>query len=265
MGVCGQLRSSIGIRLRRLSDPTTLPRVIPPLHEDLDFNGPLSIERADRLLDRLGPLDGAHVVDLGCGWAELLLRAAARGAIAHGIDQDAAAIAHGQALAAARNLTVTLEAGDASTWQGTADVLIVTGSTHLWGGDHHTETTLRTAHAALPVGGRLLLGEGFWEHPPSEAQLAAMPITLDEYGTLPDLVDLALSHGYRLHYLTQATLDDWDDFQSRHALGWERWLAANPDHPEAASVRSKADTHRDYWLRGWRGVLGLAYLVLVKT
>lgn len=56
-----------------------------------------------------------------------------------------------------------------------------------------------------------------------------MPVTRDELRPLADLVDLAHEHGYRLHALSQATLDEWDDFQSRHARGWERWLAANPD------------------------------------
>ena len=241
--------------------------MIPPLHEDLDFNGPLSSTRADRLLDHLGPLTGAHVVDLGCGWAELLLRAVARGATGHGVDQDAEAIEHARSLASARGLTATLEAADAATWTGTPDVLVVNGSTHLWGGDPttHTATALRTAHTLLPAGGRLLLGEGFWEHPPPPSRLAAMPIPLEQYRPLAELVDLALSQGFRLHYLTQASLDDWDDFQSRHALGRERWLAANPDHPDAPAIRSTADTHRNYWLHGWRGVLGMAYLVLTRA
>lgn len=50
---------------------------IPPLYRALDFNSPLSDERADRLIRTLAPLAGLRVVDLGCGWAELLLRALA--------------------------------------------------------------------------------------------------------------------------------------------------------------------------------------------
>ncbi|SDO04698.1 SAM-dependent methyltransferase [Lentzea jiangxiensis] len=50
------------------------PPEIAPLHDDLTFHGPLSEERAARLIRSLLPLDNAHVLDLGCGWAELLLR-----------------------------------------------------------------------------------------------------------------------------------------------------------------------------------------------
>jgi len=93
--------------------------VISPLYEDLTFHGPLSISRADQLIRSLGRLDGQRVVDLGCGWAELLLRALATEPTATGVgvDKDAAAIEYGRTNADARGLSnrVTLMAGDAAT------------------------------------------------------------------------------------------------------------------------------------------------------
>ncbi|WP_189210160.1 SAM-dependent methyltransferase [Actinokineospora fastidiosa] len=236
---------------------------MPPLFEDLDFNGPLSSARADQLLTTLGPLEGRRVVDLGCGWGELLLRAVARGAVGHGVDLDAAAIEHGRATAEARGLAVTLEVGDAGAWTGSADVVIVNGATHVWGGDpvDHTANALRAVHELLRPGGRLLLGEGFWQVPPSAERLAVMPMVREEYRSMAELVDLALDHGYQLLHLSQATLDEWDDFESRHALGRQRWLQANPD---ATDVAARAAAHRTAWLRGWREVLGMAYLTLLK-
>lgn len=253
-----------------LARPTTLGTVsepvIPPLHHDLVFHGPLSEARADALISGLGPLDGKHVVDLGCGWAELLLRAVAAGtgATGHGIDLDPGAIARARANAATRALPVTFTTTDASTWHGEADVLIINGATHIWGGEPatHTANALRAARDLLTPNGRLLLGEGFWHTTPTPARLAAMPIPRDQYGSLPALVDLALAHGYRPLRLCQATLDEWDAFQSGHALGWERWLEANPDSPHRAAVTAKADTHRAHWLHGWREALGFAYLTL---
>ncbi|MFC5291039.1 class I SAM-dependent methyltransferase [Actinokineospora guangxiensis] len=233
--------------------------MIPPLHEDLDFNCPLSSERADRLLDHLGPLAGNHVVDLGCGWGELLLRAAARGAVALGIDQDADAIAHARASATARGVTAAFETGDATAWTGTADVIVVNGSTHIWS---TTEGALNTLRGSLRPAGRLLMGECYWRTEPTTAQLAEMPMTREEYGTLPQLVDLALTCGYRPLHIAEASPDEWNDFQSRHALGYEKWLAANPTHPEHAAITTKADNHRRAWLHGWHGVLGMAYLIL---
>ena len=46
----------------------------PPLHEDLTFLSPLSQGRAERLFDFLTAHEPATALDLGCGWAELLLR-----------------------------------------------------------------------------------------------------------------------------------------------------------------------------------------------
>lgn len=248
----------------------TTPR-IDPLHDDTTFHGPLSEERATRLIGSLGALDGAHVVDAGCGWAEFLLRVleAHPTATGLGIDRDAEAIDHGRANAAARGLSerVELVAGDLSEWTETpADVLIVNGASQVWGGDplDHTANALRAAQRILRPGGRLLLGEGFWEREPTEAQLAAMPVPRDQYGSMADLVDVALDHGFRLLWLEQASQDEWDEFESRHGLAWERWLLANPDSPHAPEIRAKADRQRAFRLRGWRGTLGMAYLTLVK-
>lgn len=243
---------------------------IAPLHEDLTFHGPLSEERAERLIRSLHPLDDAHVVDVGCGWAEFLLRTleAAPTATGTGVDRDAAAIDHAQANAEARGLAnrVSLQVADVAQWQSArpADVVIVNGASQVWGGDplQHTANALMAAKKLLGPRGKLLLGEGFWEREPTEAQLAAMPIPRDQYGSLADLVDLGHEHGYRLLAVEQANLDEWDVFENGHALAWERWLRDSPGSEHADEVRARADTHRTYRLRGWRGTLGLAYLTL---
>ena len=247
----------------------TSPKIT-PLYEDVTFHGPLSEERAARLIRSLMPLDDAHVLDLGCGWAELLLRTleAAPTATGTGVDRNEGDIAHARSNAEARGLTdrVTLVPADVAQWQPDrqADAVIVNGASQVWGGDplQHTANALTEVRKLLNPGGRLLLGEGFWQQEPTEPQLAAMPVPRDQYGSLADLVDLAHAHGYRLLAVEQASLDEWDVFENGHALAWERWLRANPDSVHAAEIRAKADTQRGYRLRGWRGTMGLAYLTL---
>ncbi|GHH51886.1 SAM-dependent methyltransferase [Lentzea cavernae] len=246
------------------------PPEIAPLHDDLTFHGPLSPERATRLIHSLMPLDDAHVVDVGCGWAELLLRTleAAPTATGTGVDLKAADIAHAQANADARGLTarVSLQVADVGQWHPArqANAVIVNGASQVWGGDplQHTATALAKVRNLLAPGGRLLLGEGFWQQEPTEAQLAAMPVPREQYGSLADLVDLAHSHGYRLLAAEQASLDEWDVFENGHGLAWERWLQANPNSDHAAEIRAKADAARNHRLHGWRNTLGLAYLTL---
>ncbi|KOV84333.1 cyclopropane-fatty-acyl-phospholipid synthase family protein [Nocardia sp. NRRL S-836] len=243
---------------------------ITPLHADVTFHGPLSEQRAARLIDSLLPLDGGHVLDLGCGWAECLLRTleAAPTATGTGVDRNEVDIAHGRANAEERGLAgrVSLQVADVAQWRPDrpADAVIVNGASQVWGGDplQHTANALTAARELMRPGGRLLLGEGFWEQEPTGAQLAAMPVPREQYRSLAGLVDLALEHGYRLLGAEQASRDEWDVFENRHGLAWERWLRANPDSPHAEEVRARADRQRNYRLHGWRGVMGLAYLTL---
>ena len=47
---------------------------LPPRFARLAFHGPLSEARAARLVARLTRTAPATVLDLGCGWGELMLR-----------------------------------------------------------------------------------------------------------------------------------------------------------------------------------------------
>ncbi|WP_017568967.1 SAM-dependent methyltransferase [Nocardiopsis halotolerans] len=246
---------------------------IPPLYRDADFNGPLSDAHAARLVRDLDSLEGRRVVDIGCGWAELLLRAleSEPTATGLGIDLGREAIEHGRANARARGLDerVELVVGDVGAWSGAhADVVVNNGASHVWGGDpvEHTVNALEAVSAMLAPGGRFLFGECFWLREPTEGELAAMrDVPRAQYRFLPDLVDLALSHGFRLRALSQASLEEWDDFESRHARGWEEWLLDHPDSPDAAEVRARADRHREFRVRGARSTIGLAYLSLIRV
>ena len=122
---------------------------------------------------------------------------------------------------------------------------------------------LKALRDLVTPGGRVLFGEGFWERPPSPAELAAMwPGTSSaEFTDLAGLVDLAVDAGFRPEWIETASLEEWDDFESGFHADVQEWLATHDD----PAVRAKADEHRSYWLRGYRGVLGLAYLTLIPA
>jgi ubiquinone/menaquinone biosynthesis C-methylase UbiE len=236
-------------------------------HALLDFNAPMSDARAYELINTLQPRVGATVVDFGCGWAELLLRIletepTARG---FGVDGDESGIARGRANATSRGLdkNVRLELADVTTWEGPlADIAISIGASHAWG---HTRSTLEAMYERTRPGGQVLLGDVFWEQPPTDDVLTLLEAKPDDYGTVAELVDLAMASGFRLLNLATANLDEWDSFESRWCAGRERWLAANPGHPEFDEVKAVVDEHRDGWLHGYRGYLGFAYLTLVRS
>ncbi|NBH02983.1 class I SAM-dependent methyltransferase [Amycolatopsis sp. SID8362] len=220
------------------------------------WNTPLSEAHAALLLDRLALGEG-NLVDLGCGWGELLLRAAARvpGLRATGVDTDSTSLERGRAAARERGLAVEFTEADAATWDGTAERAFCIGAAHAFGS---TKAALARLARVVPSG-RVLYGDGFWATPPNPAALEIFgPDTL----TLPELLDAAAGAGWRVLHVSTADQLEWDDFESTSKLAWQEWLLANPADPRAAEVRDWLDERQRQYVRDYRGVLGLAYLVL---
>jgi SAM-dependent methyltransferase len=236
-------------------------------HGRLDFNSPLSEWRAAELVEGLDVPGSARVLDLGCGWGELLLRLLATrpGATGIGVDTSARAVDRGIAAARARGLAdrVAFEISDAAaTTHRPADVVLCVGSSHAWGG---TPEALGALRALIRPGGTVLFGEAFWEREPTEVELAGLGARREEYGSLADLVELAMGFGFRPLEVAVANQDEWDSFESRWCAGLERWLLDHPDSADADQVGEVVDRHRSGWLRGYRGVLGFAYLTLAVS
>jgi SAM-dependent methyltransferase len=248
---------------------------LPPRGTRLTFHGPLSEARAARIVARLTGIGPRTVLDIGCGWGELMLRilTAAPGATGLGLDTDEGDLARGRDSARARKLdgrvTFVRESG-VGTSRGPADLVLCLGASHALTEVEppgHTAAALAELRRLVNPGGRVLLGEGFWHRTPTEAELAGMwpGTTAGEFGDLPGLADLAVSAGFRPAWIETATLEEWEDFESGYQCDEEEWLAAHPGHPEAAELRERVDQHRSFWLRGYYGLLGQAYLTLVPV
>lgn len=226
------------------------------------WNTPLSKPHAALLLQQLDIPAGAHVVDLGCGWGELLLQAVGAddtgSTTGTGVDIDDAALARGRRLAADRSLEqrVTFLKHDAAAWREPADRVLCIGASHAFGGTLAAFTAL--ADLVRP-GGRLLFGEGFWERPPT---VEATKILGAGIMPLADLVEHARSLGWRVLHVSTADQREWDDFESTWLAGRQEWLLRHPDDPRAAGLRDELDARLREYVGVYRGVLGLAYFVL---
>ncbi|WP_234359317.1 cyclopropane-fatty-acyl-phospholipid synthase family protein [Plantactinospora sp. BC1] len=223
------------------------------------WNTPLSEEHAELLLSRLDVPAGGSVLDLGCGWGELLLRAVAGGeaALGTGVDTDAAALERGRRAARERGLAqVDFVAQPAATWRRPADRVLCLGSAHAFGG---TAAALAALADLVRPGGRLLFGDGFWERAPSPE---AVEIFGADVLSLPDLVELIRGAGWRVLHLSTTDQREWDDFESTWRAGREEWLRAYPDDPRAAGVRDELDARLREYVGVYRGLLGLGYFVL---
>jgi SAM-dependent methyltransferase len=241
----------------------------------LAFHGPMSEARAAQLTARLARTSPSTILDIGCGWGELMLRilAAAPGATGIGIDVNDPDLARGRANARARGLsgrvTLARESG-LGTSRRPADLVLCLGASHALSEaepPRHTAAALHVLRRLVAPGGTVLLGEGIWEHPPTAAELSAMwPGTAaGELLDLASLVDVAVDAGFRPAWIETASPQEWEEFESGYQADEEEWLAAHPGHPKAAEVRERVDEHRSWWLRGYRNVLGLAYLTLVPV
>ncbi|MEK8105168.1 hypothetical protein NKG94_08085 [Micromonospora sp. M12] len=107
-------------------------------------------------------------------------------------------------------------------------------------------------------GGRLLFGDAYWERPHG----GVADIFGPDVPTLPGLVEAARERGWRLLHLSAADQREWDDFESTWLAGRQEWLLTYPEDPRAADVRAELDDRLHQYVGGYRGVLGLAYLVL---
>jgi len=250
---------------RHRSDHCVSEPPAPGRYAFLDFNAPLSDTRADAIARSLAEAAPRTVLDIGCGWAELMLRviAAAPTATGLGIDTDAETLARARANAADRGLDdrVTFVEAPAPVRHEPADIVICVGADHAYGGQ---EEALRVLHETVRPGGQLLFGSGFWEQPPSAEQARAVGLEPDSLPDLAGLVDLAIAAGFRPLYLQTANRDEWERFESGYLADLEHWLHRYGRSPESARIRETADNHRSGWLRGYRNVLGFAYLTLSR-
>jgi SAM-dependent methyltransferase len=240
-------------------------RDVPPpgYYEFLDFNAPLSGARADSIAAALARARPGSVLDIGCGWAELLLRvlSASDGTHGVGIDTDGAALDRARRNAHDRGLgeRVHFVEAAAPSEGDPVDLVICVGSDHAYGDQWQA---LEALHDLTKPGGRLLFGTTFWETSPTREQASAMGMEPDALSDLDGLVELAMNAGFRPLWTQTASRNEWETFESGYLADWEEWLHRYGGHPAAAEIRQKADTHRKGWLAGYRDVAGFAYLTL---
>ncbi len=217
------------------------------------FNAPLSMTRAEQLIDRLALQEPAVVVDLGCGHGELV-RALARRlteATVIGIDIDDSSVQSAEAKTQAAGLDdrARFEVADATTWSGTADAALCVGASHAFGGPGPMFNRL----ADVVPQGTVVVGDSNWQQPPS-------PWCLEAFGPLPDGLNevrqLASDAGWTVTRADESTMDEWDDFERT----WSEGVRAVGTEAAARFAESRQQEYLDHY----RGVLGFCWLELAR-
>ncbi|MFB7596578.1 SAM-dependent methyltransferase [Streptomyces sp. NPDC056160] len=233
-------------------------------HAGHPIAAPLDDDSVRLLLDRVLPHVDARVLDLGCGPAEWLLRAlAGRPRLrAEGVDVSADALARAREAAHALGVQdrLVLHHEDAADFAPahTFDVVLSVGATHAFGG---LRATLAAARRHLAPGGRVLIGDGFWERAPSpEAEEM-----LGDLGDLPSVMDTVAAGGWTPVGGHISARRELDAYEWAWTGSLASWALDHPADPDSAQALAAADAHRDEWVRVYRDCFGFVCLVLRPT
>lgn len=223
------------------------------------FYNPMGPERADNLLGLLDLSPGDRVLDVGCGRAELLVRAIERYGIAGtGIDTNADFLDRARVAAEGRvpegALTLlNLAAASFAPGDGAFAAAICTGSTHAYGG--YAET-LRALSRLVRSRGRILVGEGFWKREPDPEYLAALGAAPDELMSHEGNIVVGEGVGLRLMHVATSSLEEWDHFEGLYARTVEEYASAHPEDPDSGAMGERIARWRDAYVRWGRDTLG---------
>ncbi|WP_030726668.1 SAM-dependent methyltransferase [Streptomyces sp. NRRL S-237] len=233
-------------------------------HADHPIKSPLDDESVGALLERALPRGYERVLDLGCGTAEWLLRALASRPCLHAEGVDVSEVALTRARRAASELGVeermVLHHREAANFESEQpfDLVINVGATHAFGG---LLPTLAAARKHLAPGGRVLIGESFWDRDPS-------PAAIEAFGDLDDLattVDRVVADGWTPVHGHVSTRSELDAYEWACWGSLASWALDHSADPAGAQVLETATAQRSQWLHGYRDSFGFLCLILRET
>lgn len=233
-------------------------------HADHPIAAPIDDDSVHRLLTRAVPGEDTRVLDLGCGGGEWLLRALTEHPrlVAEGVDVSESALDHARAAAARLGVAdrLTLHRADAAGFAADHrfDLVLCVGSTHAFGG---LSATLAAAREHLAPGGRVLVGDGFWERDPSDEAVEM----LGDLSDLPTTLERVVADGWTPVGGHISTRGELDAYEWSWTGSLATWALDRPTGPDRAQALETATVHRDEWLRVYRDCFGFLCLVLRPT
>ena len=218
----------------------------------LRFNSPCNDKRASDLVGRLCR-DNARVLDLGCGWGELLLDLVevSEGATGRGVERRAIYVSRARLRAVGRGLDarVSFVEGDAAAPGEPADVVIAVGASEALGGRRLFEKL----RARMAPGATLLFADATWvREAPADLREA-----MGELPTAEALEAEAVGAGLRAVFRAMSTAEEWDTFEA----GWR----APFEQSEEEEARAFGAERRGLYEGGYRGVMGFEWWIFTAA
>jgi cyclopropane fatty-acyl-phospholipid synthase-like methyltransferase len=230
-------------------------------HAGHPIAAPLHDESVASLLDHAIPREDARVLDLGCGGGEWLQRALTRYPRLRAVGVDLSAPALATARRRAEDLGVadrlTLHEQDANDFADPDgfDLVLCVGTAHAFDG---LPGTLAATAEHLAPGGRLLVGDGYFEGEPT-AEAKEM---LGDSGDLPTVMRQVADAGLVPVHGHLSTREELDAYEWAWTGSLAGWALDHPDDPAAAQALETSAIHRNEWLTVYRDSWGFITLVL---
>jgi SAM-dependent methyltransferase len=208
---------------------------------------------------------GMRQLDLACGKGEMLCQwARGWGISGVGVDINKVFLEAAHQRTTEFDLTdqITFVEGDAGQYLAEAngfDVVSCVGATWIGSG---LVGTIKLMLPALKDGGLLLVGEPYWIEPPPQPAYESAGLGEDDFTSLIGTLDRFDSADVELIEMVLANPDSWDRYVASQWQTVDDWLRANPDDPDANTLREWiAHSKRDYLQYG-RRYLGWGVFVL---
>ena len=226
-----------------------------------EFQNPLSPEKLRMLGERLGLGQGSRVPDVASGrGGPAVFLARTFGCTVEGVENEPAF--HGVAVerAAAREVShlVSFQLADASIAsfaEGEYDAAICLGATFVYGG---LAPTVAALAPVVKPGGHVAVGECYWRRLPLPDDYVERN---EPYTTLEDTVLVFETERIPVVSMIASSENDWDVYETLHWQAVARWLAENPDDPDASEILAQNEHWRRTYLRHGRDFLGWAIFV----
>lgn len=229
-------------------------------HRDHLFCSPLSEHSVDALLERLRLAPGARLLDVGCGKAHMLVRAARKyGVNGIGIEPNADFL---KAAPSQNGVTLhPVKVQEVPLQSESFDAALCIGSTHAFG-------TFRDALSGLAAlvasGGRLAIGEGYWKQPPAPEYLEVLGGTPEEFTSHEENMRAGESLGLKLCFTTASSDAEWDAYEGLYAASVERFAAEHPDDPDRDAMLARSRRWYHAYTAWGRSTLGFGVYLFEK-
>lgn len=236
------------------------------LHKYQKIMNPITETKLNNLINLLNLKKGSHVLDIGCGKGELLIKLAEKYRIKGiGLDKSPYCIndSNKTKLKRVPDLDLTFYLMDGADYQPNIKFNLTScvGATWIFG-DYLG--TLKALSSMTQKDGLILVGEPYWLKEPDPEYLKTEGITREKYRSHYENVKTGEQLGLRCLYTLASDLDGWDYYETLHWWAAEDYAANNPDDPDVKDLLLTNEKNKEIYLRWRRETIGWCLYLFKK-